>query len=246
MLPFLREEKVGLREQLVFSGNRLEIFLPAYFLDESEKIATVVGRKIETLGLFWFRVDEKSMYEMQVPIKLEFEFSERYKKSFKLSPEIPEFDYEVFVLRNGDAFVYDTNHKQSVDDMNWFMSKLIEGAKLPPTVSYDEVFQLFTRALQITKIDAGLGVPSLILEFLASELLRNRRNMSEPFRMVYDGKKNSPYDYRMVRITKLPEQNSTFTSLMGEDIKQQLVSSVLRTREGKKDRITPIEKVIKY
>jgi len=84
----------------------------------------------------------------------------------------------------------------------------------------------------------------LTLEFLLSELFRNKRNTSESFRNAYTGKNG--YDYRMVRITKIPEMNSTFTGLLGEDINQQIVSAVLKGREGKDEKVSPIEKIIKY
>ena len=43
----------------------------------------------------------------------------------------------------------------------------------------------------------------------------------------------------------MPELNSTFTSLIGEDINNQLVASILRKREGIPDRESPVEKIIK-
>jgi hypothetical protein len=241
---FLREEIKALRTQMTFVGSSMEIFIPSYFLDKNENIANYMGNRVESVGLFWFKVGTE-FYELQLPVKIQFEFTETYKKKMKLMPGMPSEDYIVFVLKTGDAFVYDINHKQDSDDFNWFIDKLIEGAKLPPSVSYDEVFNLFSRALQITNINNRLGVPFLSIEFMLSELFRKRGNTSIPFRKDYDGKKN-PYGYKMLRITKVPENNGTFTSLIGEDLKQQLISSVLRNREGKVDRISPLEKVLKY
>jgi hypothetical protein len=242
--PFLREETKGLRTQMTFTGSSMEVFIPSYFLDKNESMADYMGNRVESIGLFWFKVGE-SFYELQLPVKIQFEFTETYKKKMRLMPGMPSEDYTIFVLKTGNAFVYDVNHKQDSDDFNWFVGKLIEGAKLPPTIAYDEVFNLFSRALQITNINDRLGVPFLTIEFILSELFRVRGNTSIPFRKKYDGKK-SPYGYRMLRITKVPEANSVFTGLIGEDLKQQLVSAVLRNREGKVDRESPIEKVLKY
>jgi hypothetical protein len=242
---FFKDEKIGLREQVTFVGSTMEIYIPSYFLNQEENMASIISDKIESLGLFWFKVDKK-LYELQLPIKIMFEFSESYKETLRLKPNMPSMDYDVFVLKNGDAFVYDKNHKQSLDDLTWFISKIIEGAKLPPTVSYDEVVSLFARSLEITTIYSRLGVPLLTIEFILSELFRERKNTSNPYRLVYDGKRLSPYDYKMIRIVKVPEMNSTFTGMIGEDIKQQLVSGILKNRLNKKERISPIEKVMKY
>jgi len=242
---FLREEKFGLREQVTFVGSSMEIYLPSYFLNPEEGIAAIMGNQVESVGLFWFKVGEE-FYELQIPVKMVFEFTEQTKKKMRLKPAMPEIEYTIFTLTNGNAFMYDKNHKQDSDDLTWFISKLIEGAKLPPTISYDEVYPLFARALEITKINDRLGVPSLTIEFILSELFRERKNTSTPYRIAYDGKRLNAYDYRMIRIVKVPEMNSTFTGMIGEDIKQQLVSGILKNREGKKERISPIERVLKY
>jgi hypothetical protein len=244
MLPFLREEKINLRTQVTFTGSKMEIYLPSYFLEDGT-MGAIIGRRVETIGLFWFSVNEK-FYEMQVPVKMSFEFSERRKKNMRLQNGMPIINYDIFELENGDAFVYDVMYKQSIDDIGFFLSKMIEGGKMPPTISYEEILGVFLKALEVTKINEKFGVGAVTLEFILSELYRDKKNNSDPFRLVYDGKRVSPYDYKMVRIVKVPEMNSTFTGLTGEDINQQLISAILRNREGRDERISPIEKIIKY
>jgi hypothetical protein len=244
MLPFLREEKIGLRTQVTFTGNKMKIYLPSYFLTDGS-MGAIIGRKVETIGLYWFSVDDK-FYELQIPVKVSFEFSNREKKKMRVQPKMPDVEYEIFTLNNGDAFTYDVNYKESIDDIIFFIQKLIEGAKLPPTLSYEEILNIYLKALEVTKINSKLGVGVVTLEFILSELYRDRKNTSNPFRLKYDGKTVSPYDYRMLRIVKIPEMNSTFTGITGEDVNQQLISAILRNREGKKERVSPIEKIIKY
>jgi hypothetical protein len=244
MLPFLREEKIDLRTQVTFTGSKMEIYLPSYFLEDGT-MGAIIGRRVETIGLFWFSVNEK-FYEMQVPVRMSFEFSDRRKKNMRLQNGMPIINYDIFTLENGDAFVYDVMYKQSIDDIGFFLSKMIEGGKMPPTISYEEILGVFLKALEVTKINEKFGVGSVTLEFILSELYRDKRNNSDPFRLAYDGKRVSPYDYKMVRIVKVPEMNSTFTGLTGEDINQQLIAAILRNREGRDERISPIEKIIKY
>ena len=100
--------------------------------------------------------------------------------------------------------------------------------------------------LEVTRTNAGLGVPALNIELILSELFRTKTNMNKPYRLSYNGKSYGKYDYKMVRITKVPEMNSTFTGLIGEDVNQQIVSAVLKRRTGVKERVSPIEKIIKY
>jgi hypothetical protein len=248
MLPFLKEEKIDLRTQITFKGSKMEIYIPSYFFDSSSELfsmASIIGRRIETIGLFWFFVDGK-FYELQIPIKVSFEFSETEKVKKKLKPGMPEIDYEVFTLKNGDAFIHDIMYKQSIDDVINFIQKLVEGAKLPQTLSYEEVLGVYLKILEVSKIGKGLGVNSVTLEFILSELYRDKRNTTLPFRKTFNGKSIGPYDFKMLRIVKVPEMNSTFTGLTGEDINQQFISAILKNREGNDERISPIEKIIKY
>ena len=161
---------------------------------------------------------------MQLPLKYEFQFSEASKKTFRIKPEFPEESYEVFTLKRGDAFVYDVLHKKDLDDLKRdFIGKMVENAKLPSTINYNDSINIFMKAMLATEF-TGLGVSMVSLEFMMSEMYRNKKNMRQPFRMAFNGKNG--YDYKMVRVIKLPQLNSTFTSLIGEDVNNQLVNSM--------------------
>lgn len=243
---FLKKETFGLRTQETFVGKKCEIFLPEYYFNKGDDgaIAKELGDRVSTMGLFWFRIDDNNWYELQLPLKFEFEFSSSEKvSSFKIKPNLPSENYNVYILKNGDAFVYDILKKKDLDDFTKaFLGKMIENAKIPSTTSYNEIFTVFINAMDATGMK-DIGVPAVSLEFLLSEIYRNKKNTKEPFRMSYNG---NGYNYSMTRITKIPELNSTFTSLLGEDIQNQLVASILRTREKVQERVSPIEKVIKY
>ena len=243
-LPFLKKEEFGLRTQETFTGKKCDIYLPKYYFNKNDphSIALEVGERVKTIGLFWFNVDGK-LYELQLPLKFEFEFSSKRQEKLSLKPNLPSVEYVVYTLEHGDAFVYNTKHKKDLDDfMEDFLKKFIEGAKLPSTTAYSDTLSLFLNAMVSTGT-MNIGLSSVSVEFLLSELYRDKGNMRRPFRETYNG---NEYDYKAVRIIKVPELNSTFTGLLGEDIQNQLVAAVLRTREGAPDRESPVEKVIKY
>lgn len=239
--PFLREEIFGLRTQKTFVGKECKFYIPSYFL--AEGIARDLGHRIESMGIFTFSADGE-LYDLSMPIKFEFEFSDVYKDTLKITQDMPEVEYTIYVLKNGDAFMYDMNHKQNVDDIKAdFIDKLIEKAKLPPTIKYEYSLQTLINALQATN-HVSLGVASISYEFILATLYRSKRNLNTPFRKTYNGKNS--YDYKMIRITKIPELESTFTGITGEDINQQLISGVLKTRTNASETESPIEKIIKY
>lgn len=243
-LPFLKKETFGLRTQETFIGKRCEIYLPKNYFNKNDEdaIAVEIGDKVRTTGLFWFNIDGQ-LYELQLPLKFEFKFSSIEKRKFKIKPNLPEEDYMVYILEYGDPFVYDILHKKDLDDfVKGFIKKLIENAKLPQTTSYSDTVNIFLSAMQATGV-TELGISSTSIEMMLSEMFRDRKNLKKPYRLTYNG---NEYGYRMIRITKIPEQNSTFTSLIGEDIQNQLVASILRQREGSVERPSPVEQVIKY
>lgn len=244
-VPFLRQDTFGLRTQETFIGNSCEIYIPTYFIDQDDNraIAKELGDRIETIGLFWFKVDGQ-YYELQLPLKFQIQFSEKEKKKMRIQPNLPEDEYMIYKLKNGDAFVYDTLHKKDLDDLKKdFIGKLLENGKLPSTISYNDALTIFINAMRACEF-SSLGLSAVSVELMLSEMYRSKRNMREPFRKIYNG--HNDFDYKMVRITKIPELNSTFTSLIGEDINNQLIASVLRKREGVKERELPVEKIIKY
>lgn len=252
MLPFFKEEVFDLRHQLTFVGDKLYIYIPSYYLDKTSAtstMASVIGENIETIGLFWFKTNNK-FYELTLPLKFIFTYSEEESFSGKLRPELPDMKYSVFILHKGDAFCYDLNHRENIQDIMFFMNKLIENGKMPPTIKYSESLQVLLKALEATG-SGGLGVGGFTYELLLSELYRNKHKMTDPYRLYLNEHPDKQYDYKMIRVTKIPELASSFTGLLGEDNAQQIVSAVVNGRLREKgeigeESISPVEKLIKY
>jgi len=246
--PFFRYETLPAGKRVYFQGEKLKIYIPSYYFDQMEGLARTMGQQIETLGLFDFEVfkneDDKKgvIYEIQIPIMIKFSFSERETGRLKIKSQIPENDYHIFTLYKGDIFMDNIQYKKSSDDTFKFISKLMHGAKLPNTISYDDIMKIYLNMLTIS--GDKLGVPAFTLEAMISELYRYKKDVSKPYRLRY--KPQNPYDYKMVRITKIPEMNSTFSGLASEDVNHQILAGILRNREGKKEMTSPVEKVLKY
>lgn len=243
MFNFLKEETFDLRHQLTFTGKKMEIYLPISYLNSEPALANVVGEYIETIGLFLFKVDDKT-YEIQLPIRFMFGYSERQKWSGKLLPELTSTDYDVFILHEGDIFCYDINHRENLQDIMFFMNTLIEGGKLPNNISYDDILSILLQAMDVTKA-GNMGLSSVSYELLLSELYRSKNNINTPYRHYINKFPNKPYEYKMIKLTKIPETSSNFLSLIGEDINHQIVAAIYNTRTGREDKVSPAEKLLK-
>jgi hypothetical protein len=244
-LPFLKEETFGSRTQLTFVGDSLEIYIPSDYFDDSVDMAEIVSEYIDCMGIFCFKEGD-AVYQMTMPIRMKFGFSSRSKKTMRLAAGMPDADYDIFTLNRGDAFVYDLLHQDSSKDCEFIFSKMIAFGKIPATVGYSQSLDLVLQGLISSGIKSKIGVPSLCIEAILSELYRCKGNYSQPFRKMAGKGKGTDYDFKLVRMTKIPELNSTFTGICGEDSNHQVVSAIYRTKAGLKDEETPIENLLKY
>jgi len=245
MYSFLKEEDVGLNKQVTFIGDEMKIYLPKNFLEPDSVFADRLGNRIETLGLFWFSVGSK-FYELSLPLKIQFEYQSEEKFTGKLRPELLNLEYNVFVLKKGDAFCVNLNHKQDIGDLETMLLRVIDQGKMPATVSYAEAPEIMLNLFIASGVNTKLGVSATAIEILFSEMYRNRHDPSEPFRALLSKNKNaSLYDFKLVRMARLSGLNSIFNSLIGEDTFQQITNSVVRTNEHTHDRPAPMERLMK-
>jgi hypothetical protein len=246
--PFFKEDTIGTRTQVTFVGDKLDIYIPKSYLPDSSSdtsvFANIIGDKIETIGLFWFAVGDKK-YELQLPVKIQFEFASQRDFKGKIAPQLPEDTYIIYTLEKGDAFIYDTLHVNDIRDLQTALIKIIGAGKMPKTISYKDSLNIILKLLPASGAMDKLGVSSAVIEILLSEIYRMRRDPTKPFRLEAGKQGTSEYDFKLVRINRVPELNSNFNSLMGEDLSTELDNIVVRTRLGVKDRDTPMEKLIK-
>lgn len=234
--------------EYLFDGEKMEIYIPSNYFDPSSGLATVMGSKINSFGTFMFKVYGNKndnlgvLYSMNAPLDVKFSFSNVSTSTTKLTSDLPEESYRVFTLHKGDVFMDSDVYIKSGMSVFTFIAKLVHGGKMPATVKYSDALVMYLDSLRLHGI--GLGVPSVILELVLSELYRSKKDTTRPFRLDYT--KDKPFDYKMVRITKIPEMVSTFTGIASDDINHKIAVGVLRNKEGKKDMKSPIEKVLKY
>lgn len=242
--PFLKTVTEGPTESLVFTGESLKIYIPDKWLEEDCKFFEVYGNVIKCVGLFYFSADGK-IYEMLLPLLFEFEFSDEETFSGKIKPELPSGNYHVFVLHNGDKFVKDTNHVKQVSDMELIFNDMICGGKIPQEFSYSESYEIMLNLLVGSDYNTGLGVSSAVLECLFGETYRDKNDATTPFRKAVNKPGTTLYDGKMVRLSRVPELQSSLSALVGEDMFTSLDALIVRNKQGVKDIESPLEKIMR-
>ena len=245
-ISFLHE--VG--DQVIFVGNYMEVYLPKFFFDKG--VAVTRGVEIETLGIFNFRVFSSEEKKENSPIRT-FSFpslittkpSSSYNANIpKLVEEADESEFTVLKYYKGDIFITNVNTTQKSDNVQMFID-LLNAGKLPKTIPYNKILEL--EIINTSFNGVKLNVPGTVMELIISEIYRDKKDLSKPFRFrAGSGEKVSMYDNRAINMKSNPTLNSTFTAVTFEDIDYNLTASVNKARQGKKEAISPIEKTIKY
>lgn len=244
--PFFQEKG----DKVIFTGGYMEVYIPRYYFDN--EICRFIGDKIETLGMFNFRVFSSEAKKDKSPLHT-FKFpsflvtkptSTDYEEIEDLIDESDENSFAVLKYYKGDIFIDNVNVTQKSDYTMVFIN-LLHSGKLPNTIPYDKILELELENLAFNGVN--LNVSATVLELIISEIYRERGNLAKSFRFKAGSSgKVSMHDYQTINIKSISNFNSTFTAVTFEDIDFALVSSVNKTRQNKKEAVSPIEKTIKY
>lgn len=245
-ISFLRE----INDQVIFVGNYMEVYLPKFYFEKG--IATTKGVEIETLGIFNFKVFSSEEKKENSPVRtysfpsiISTKPSSSYNANIpKLVEEADESEFTVLKYYKGDVFITNVNTTQKSDNVQMFID-LLNAGKLPKTIPYDKILEL--EIINTSFNGVNLKVPGTVMELIISEIYRDKQDLTKPFRLrAGSGQKVSMYDYKAINMKSIPTFNSTFTAVTFEDIDYNLTASVNKTRQGKKELVSPIEKTIKY
>ena len=245
-INYLREEG----DACIFVGTYMEVYLPKYYFDRGT--AVLSGNVIETLGIFSFKVfeseekqDTAKLHLFNFPSKMSTQPSDTYnKKIVDLVEGQGEMEYKVLKYYKGDKFITNLNiAKQSANTSSFI--NLMNAGKLSTAIPYDQILKTELDNLNFNGVN--LKVPATVMELIISEIYRDKTDLTRPFRYkAGSSEKVSMYDYKPINIKSIATFNSTFTGITFEDLDYNLVASVNKARQNKKEAISPIEKTIKY
>lgn len=237
---------------IVFQGDYLDIYIPKDSF--KHKLAEYNGNYINSIGILFFEIisdkevdnesRERVFHRMLFPNTITFQYTDilDYTGSINGTPEI---QYDVFRLEQGNQFIANVNFQKDSGEVIRFVNKLHNG-NIPQIVPYEDILKLYLDVLAINNV--SLKAPSLLYELVISEACRYKNDLSKPYRDAYNKSKKgiSEYDYKNVRINKLPQLNSTFAGLTFENMTDSVISGLDRSINGGEEKESPIEKTIKY
>lgn len=232
-------------DKYVFTGEELRVYVPEDYFDKN--MASDLGSYLSTFGLLTAHVVKNGevgpLETINLPTTINMYPTELDKATLALIEGDEEQErYRVAKFYNGDTLTDGSIVKDSTNVERFL--KILTGGKVPKTIPYSKVLEVWQKNLDINGIK--LGVSSSVLEILIREIYRDPNKPELPFAYALaENPKHSDYNYRAVNIREICARNSTFAALTFEDMDQMINSSLNITRYGKKQSLSPIEKILK-
>ena len=234
--------------EIIFTGKYMEVYISEYYFEKGA--SEIVGEHFRTLGILNFRsfadVDGNKPSKLKVfniPAEIYTYPSGGYEeRSIDLVGKGEE-KYYVLKYFNGDIF----SHEKIVCSVDVFQIclNIILSGKLPPTIPYDSVLELWAGSFDIAKIN--FDVPDLVKELVIAQVYRDPSDSSKTFgSVVGKNPKASMYEYEQVTQRQLSAAQSTMNGLIFEDWDMMVSSGIIRTKTNKKENISPMEKVLTF
>jgi hypothetical protein len=243
MGDFKKNEK----NEIIFQGKYMEMYIPQFYFDKN--VAQSIGDHFKTLGILNFRtftdIDGKGPSKLRTftisTIIYTYPSGGYTEETLDLVGKGKE-KYYVLKFYNGDKLC-DSEQIASLDNFRAFLDILL-GGKLPGTIPYDVVIDLFNNNFALNGID--FPVPDNVKEIIISKIYRYKKDPSVAFGVVYGKNPNiSPYDYITMNPRAITRMDSTYAGLTFEDFDGSVISGLLTTKQKRKEVASPMEPVMK-
>ena len=231
---------------IIFNGECLEAYIPEFYF-KNNKLGERLGSSIKAFGLFNVRVfignKGLKLETFNLPSMIFLYPSVIETKKLKLIDEQDdEEEYVVLKFFKGSKVTPNTI-SQDATNVELFLD-FICGGKLPKTIAYNQIIQIWQKNLTLNNIN--FGVTSTILEIIVMEIYRNKKKPEETFAKLWGVEPNvSQYSYKRANIREICAKNSVFAALTFEDMDSMITSSLNITNYKRTETESPIEKIIK-
>lgn len=235
MASFFKEEN----DKVIFSGDgELIYYIPEKYFEIN--IASQVSENIEVMGIFSYGLFDKSGKKLKVdrfkcPTMISCKPSFITKESnYHLEGTKGAQAYRMLHFKNGDELICNENIPMNIENVEKFMSLLIR-ANLPENIPYNELYDYIIKNAEYNGFN--YKVSGQIIGVLISELCRDPRDLSKPFRLT---SMNDMNDYKAISITKVPKYTSPYTSITSENADEAIASAL--TTSGSAE--SPLENIM--
>lgn len=236
---------------IIINTPYAEAYIPYALVGDPEKgnpVAYNYGDGISTIGLFNIRFfnsddearDKPKLRVFKYPNEIVMYPSDREVKTLQLDKNLQEEKYLILKFYKGDVIMA-ANIEQKSQKCEAFMNQLIQG-KLPRGLRYDDLYFSWYKNFAINEVNPG--VPAITLQMVVAENCRVLGDPSTQFRKIVNNPGVSMYDYEVDNMVDICANSSVLNALIFERFGDMLTSSLNMTKEGVKQKPTPLEEVL--
>jgi hypothetical protein len=238
-------------DSLVFNQPNKEFvfFVPENFFNDETKrpIAEIIGEDVSMIGLCNYSIIDStgkfgSLKNFSFPTMVLCTPYEIEKvKNYTLPGSHVTSDFRILHFKKGDKVIKQIRVPQIIDNAEMFFKLVVVTSKMPETIPYDDIWELFLENAQLNGFNYGLH--SQLFGIIVSELCRDPNDFKKSYRLTNNS--NKPTGYKTISIKYLPKFVSPYVSLTSENFDDALRSSILMSDTKEEDiPYSPLEKVI--
>ena len=229
----------------VCSCAKINVFVPKYYFDK--ELAVPMGDIIQTLGIIYLEAfasdtSKPETYKISMPLSLELKFTDSHTEIRQFKDMSSKDEFVVYTTYKNDIVLNKSTHIVNYSSTKLFLDSLMQ-AKLPENIEYSKIVDMIKANAAMNNMN--LGVPSLIIEIMVSELMRDSRDNTIPYRVVA-GKTGSEFGYEAVKIKDIPNLSSVFAGLSFENVNEAIMNGLTTSKNNKDQKVSPTEQVLYY
>ena len=166
------------------------------------------------------------------------EIDETSGKNLSLDNTEPS-DYILLKFQKGDEVVSDVKVPQDIGNVEMFFKMMIITAKIPTTIPYDRLWELFYESANLNGLNYGLNIQLICL--IISRICRDPDDITKLFcnTDMKDMRK-----YTELSIKNVPKYISPYQAITSENFDEALRAAVLLKDEVDSTPISPLEKIV--
>lgn len=238
-------------DSLIFNQPNKEFvfFVPEQFFNDKTKrpIAEIIGEDVSMIGLCNYSIIDSTgkfgpLKNFSFPTMVLCTPYEIEKvKNYTLPGSHVTSDFRILHFKKGDKVIKQIRVPQIIDNAEMFFKLVVVTSKMPETIPYDDIWELFIENAELNGFKYGLH--SQLFGIIVSELCRDPNDFKKPYRLT--NKSANPIGYKTIPIRYLPKFTSPYVSLTSENFDEALRSSILMSDMKEEDiPYSPLEKVI--
>ena len=241
---------VNKNNMVVLDKGRLELYVDQKYI--GGKLGKLSGSTVTALGLLpyrWYKSindttpSETGRYNtLDIPSLLEFHPTKLdMDVSVKLYPDSEDKKYTILTFDEGTE-MWSQYGVQALENSQMFVDAIL-GGQLDNNIPYTMLVPAWLKNLKLNGQSAG--VPVAIMEIIVHAMCRDKKT-GKPFGEVIGKDPNhSLIGYNFMNVREASAA-SIFGALSFEDQNSMLDVAINMTNQNKEQRISPLEKVLKY